>query len=212
MVFYYQPSNPAFQIYMGRDKYENEDLIKYGWQNDVWFHVDDMSSAHVYLRLPPGMEIDSIPEDMLEECSQLVKQNSIEGCKKNNVRIVYTAWSNLKKNADMDVGQVGFHVQSKVRHLMVEKKKNEIVNKLKKTEEEKYPNLAEQQEEALRAITRQKRDEHKKTKAEEKRLEEEKRAEKASKSYDNLFKEEKMKSNYDNDGDVDYRAVEEDFM
>jgi len=36
---------------MGRDKYENEDLIKYMWPEDVWFHVDDLSSAHVYLRM-----------------------------------------------------------------------------------------------------------------------------------------------------------------
>ena len=57
-------SPPAF-IYMGRDKFENEELIKYGWPEDVWFavsrvpiaverrrfHVDDLSSAHVYLRL-----------------------------------------------------------------------------------------------------------------------------------------------------------------
>ena len=50
MVFYYT-SEDGHVIYMGKDKYENEDLIKYGFQEDVWFHVDDMSSAHVYLRL-----------------------------------------------------------------------------------------------------------------------------------------------------------------
>ena len=56
MVFYYTlPPKAAargFRVYMGRDKYENEDLLKYGWENDVWFHVDGLSSAHVYLRLP----------------------------------------------------------------------------------------------------------------------------------------------------------------
>lgn len=31
---------------MGKDKYENEDLIKYGHPEDCWFHVDDLSSAH----------------------------------------------------------------------------------------------------------------------------------------------------------------------
>ena len=47
---------------MGKDKYENEDLIAYGWPEDVWcvikvvylinrFHVDEVSSAHVYIRL-----------------------------------------------------------------------------------------------------------------------------------------------------------------
>ncbi|RLN66767.1 hypothetical protein BBJ29_000055 [Phytophthora kernoviae] len=37
---------------MGKDKFENEDLIRYGFLEDIWFHVDDLSSAHVYLRLP----------------------------------------------------------------------------------------------------------------------------------------------------------------
>lgn len=31
----------------------DEDLIRWGWPEDVWFHVDKMSSAHVYLRLKP---------------------------------------------------------------------------------------------------------------------------------------------------------------
>lgn len=41
-----------YYLYMGKDKYENEDLIKYGWSDDLWFHVDKLSSAHVYVRLP----------------------------------------------------------------------------------------------------------------------------------------------------------------
>ena len=34
MVFYFQSRCGEFTIYMGKDKYENEDLIKYGrWQS-----------------------------------------------------------------------------------------------------------------------------------------------------------------------------------
>ena len=40
------------------------------------------------------------------KCLQLVKANSIQGCKENNVDIVWTPWSNLKKTASMEVGQV----------------------------------------------------------------------------------------------------------
>ena len=42
MVFYFTSnvSDPPTTLFMGRDKYENEDLIKYGWPEDVWFHVD----------------------------------------------------------------------------------------------------------------------------------------------------------------------------
>lgn len=43
------------------------------------FHVDKMSSAHVYLRLHKGQNIDDIPEGVLEDCAQLVKANSIQG-------------------------------------------------------------------------------------------------------------------------------------
>lgn len=50
MVYFFRSSTGTL-IYMGKDKYENEELIKYGWPEDVWFHVDDLSSAHVYLRL-----------------------------------------------------------------------------------------------------------------------------------------------------------------
>lgn len=31
----------------------DEELIQWGWPEDVWFHVDKLSSAHVYLRLRP---------------------------------------------------------------------------------------------------------------------------------------------------------------
>ena len=57
----------------------DEDLIKYAWPQDVWFHVDKLSSAHVYLRMPEGMAWQAIPEALLVDCAQLVKANSIEG-------------------------------------------------------------------------------------------------------------------------------------
>jgi hypothetical protein len=57
----------------------DEDLIKYAWPQDVWFHVDKLSSAHVYLRMPEPMTWESIPESLLTDCAQLVKANSIEG-------------------------------------------------------------------------------------------------------------------------------------
>ena len=122
--------------------------------------MDDLSSAHVYLRLPEGADMDAIPAETLEDCCQLVmarrsltvqpgmqpdpagcwsvdqawlqseqqrqvrllmcatlllrelcmctqvKQNSIQGCKLNNVSVVYTLWANLRKTASMEVGQV----------------------------------------------------------------------------------------------------------
>lgn len=91
-------TNPPATIYVGKDKVESEqhpsrldliqisstdeELIKYAWPQDVWFHVDKLSSAHVYLRMPESMQWESIPEVLLADCSQLVKANSIEGTSK----------------------------------------------------------------------------------------------------------------------------------
>jgi hypothetical protein len=37
MVFYFQSvSDPSYMIYMGRDKEENELLIRYAFPEDVW--------------------------------------------------------------------------------------------------------------------------------------------------------------------------------
>ena len=72
---------------MGADKYENEDLIKYGWPEDIWFHVDDMSSAHVYLRLQKNQRPEDVSDATIQECAQLVKANSIEGCKMREVTV-----------------------------------------------------------------------------------------------------------------------------
>uniref|UniRef100_A0A8B9DFZ8 Coiled-coil domain-containing protein 25 n=1 Tax=Anser cygnoides TaxID=8845 RepID=A0A8B9DFZ8_ANSCY len=81
MVFYFTSgAAPAvYTIYMGKDKYENEDLIKYGWPEDIWFHVDKLSSAHVYLRLHKGQTVEDIPKEVLIDCAHLVKANSIQG-------------------------------------------------------------------------------------------------------------------------------------
>jgi NFACT protein RNA binding domain len=43
------------------------------------FHVDNLSSAHVYLRLKSGDDWTSITQALLEDCAQLTKANSIDG-------------------------------------------------------------------------------------------------------------------------------------
>jgi hypothetical protein len=115
------------------------------------------------------------------------------GCKLNNVPIVYTPWSNLKKTADMDVGQVrlrrgfgegrghspggrtqacsrrpappsrshqppppptpthpapkvGFVDAKRVRKAKVERKVNDILNRLEKTRTERNPDLRAEKE------------------------------------------------------------------
>ena len=146
MVIFFKSIDPNFIIYVGKDKYENEELIKYGFPVDVWFHVEDMSSAHVYLRLPEGITIDKIPEDILEECFQIVKDNSIDGRKKDKVSVCYTLWENLKKTASMEVGAVGFKKENDVRIAHGIVKQHDVLKRLNKTKEEREVNLEAEKE------------------------------------------------------------------
>ncbi|XP_042189036.1 coiled-coil domain-containing protein 25 isoform X3 [Callorhinchus milii] len=182
---------------MGKDKYENEDLIKYGWPEDIWFHVDKLSSAHVYLRLHKGQTIDDLPKEVLIDCAQLVKANSIQGSKMNNINIVYTPWSNLKKTGDMDIGQIGFHRQKDVKIIAVEKKINEMLNRLEKTKDERFPDLAAEKE----SREREERNEKKAQMQEMKRREKDEMKKKTEmeelRSYSSLMKSENMSTNQD---------------
>lgn len=140
--------------------------------------MDKVSSAHVYLRLNPGQTLDDVPSAVIEDACQLVKANSINGNKMNNVDIVYTMWDNLKKTQGMDVGQVSFYRDKDVRKMRIEKRSNEIVNRLNKTKREEHPDF---------------RAEREKRRLEEKEL----------RSYNSLMKSENMTSNYDAGNDSD---------
>nr|CAD7446621.1 unnamed protein product [Timema bartmani] len=56
-----------------------------------------------------GQTIHDIPKEVLDDAAQLVKANSIQGNKMNDIDVVYTMWSNLKKTDGMEAGQVSFH-------------------------------------------------------------------------------------------------------
>lgn len=193
---------------MGNDKYENEDLIRWGWPEDIWFHVSKLSSAHVYLRLREGESIDNIPSSLIDDCCQLVKANSIQGNKMNDVEIVYTPWANLKKTASMDVGQVSFHNEKEVRKAKVEKRINAIINRLEKTKViiEKVDLRAQREERDTKErakIHQSTKEQKQKEKEELKRKEEAKRLQ----SYETVMTVEKMTSNKEVNTNLD-----DDFM
>ncbi|KAH8095633.1 DUF814-containing protein [Aureococcus anophagefferens] len=162
MVFYFtaDAKDPKdgedYVVYMGADKFENEGLIEWGQKRDVWFHVDGLSSAHVYLRLPlknaqcdpddhrcAGL-LDRIPEGVVEDMCQLVKANSIEGCKKGSVMVVYTPWANLHKDeTKMQTGAVGFH-DNRHRVLRRVDKDKQAVKRIEKTRREAFPDLQQE--------------------------------------------------------------------
>ena len=138
-------SSEDITCFVGRDKHENEFLIKYGWPGDIWFHVDGLSSAHVYFRVMiasndkiplKGIPIDDLPSESIEDMKQIVKHNSIQGCKLSSCKIVWTPHSNLKKTFEMDAGTVTYHDTKLCRYGRCDKDKLRI-KELEKTKMER---------------------------------------------------------------------------
>ncbi|KAL7673832.1 hypothetical protein ACOME3_000111 [Neoechinorhynchus agilis] len=141
MVLFYTSVSPddrsvKWTLYMGEDKYENDELIRYCFPNDVWFHVDDLSSAHVYIRVESKHfnSLEDLPQWLILDCCQLTKHNSIKGNKMPSVKIVFTPVKNLCKRGAMDVGQVGFVSQKAVKHIPNVSKEMDTMKRLRKTE------------------------------------------------------------------------------
>ncbi|KAJ3192816.1 hypothetical protein HK101_005930 [Irineochytrium annulatum] len=156
------------------------------------------------------MDWDVIPEELLQDIAQLTKANSIEGNKKNNITVLYTPWSNLKKTPGMETGQVTFHKPTLVKKVFVEKRMNEIINRLNKTKEEIYPDLSEERVNRKREDRKQLRHVEKMKKQEELEKAAERRQQQDIKSYKGIMDEESMKSNrYFAEKGI---AAEDDFM
>jgi len=126
------------------------------------------------------------------------------------VTIIYTPWSNLKKDASMATGQVSFHDQKMVRKIHIPVRQNVIVNRLNKTKVEKFPDLRAEREEDLkekRKIERIKQQEQK-AKDREEKLERENKKWQKEHAYADMMREENMINNQD----LDAEFYEDDFM
>ena len=133
------------------------------------------------------------------------------GNKKDNITIIYTPWSNLKKNGSMATGQVGFKDPKKVKKVFVEERENKIVNRLNKTKTERFPDFAMEREEILKAQNKKKvsaaREREKKEVVIAKARREEKW--KREHAYDDVFTEQNMELSSNQNRDEGYLS---DFM
>lgn len=205
MVYHFVSNvvDPPIKLFMGFDKHENEELIRWGWPEDVWFHVDKLSSAHVYIRLHQNQTIDDIPEPVIQDAVQLCKANSITGNKTNNLDVIYTMWSNLKKTPGMDVGQVAFHDDKAVRKVRVERRINEIINRLNRTKTQSEPKFRDEREARDAEERRKQKLQMKKDKELDKEKQKEHEEQAKLRRYESLMQSDLMNSNKDDGNDSD---------
>lgn len=110
----------------------------------------------------------------------------------------------------MATGQVSFHDQKMVKKIHVPARQNQIVNRLNKTKVEKFPDLREEKEADQREKRKAERLQREEQKAKDRREKQEREQKKWQKdhAYDDIFQEENMKSNQDQDA----ATYEDDFM
>ncbi|SLM34082.1 hypothetical protein LPUS_02758 [Lasallia pustulata] len=201
MVYYFvsKVTDSPATIYVGKDKFENEELIKYGWEEDGMTRpIPSNSPSRIYetIGISNAWTWDQLPKELVEDCAQLTKANSIEGNKKDNVTIIYTPWSNLKKDGSMATGQVGFHDPKKTRKVLLPTRLNPTINRLLKTRLETPTSDLQPQREAHLSAQRKKvyKEKQARQKEEEKTiLERREEKEKRRKGYEEIFGDEAVR-------------------
>lgn len=159
--------------------------------------------------MPAGQGIADIPEEVLEDCFQLVKHNSTQGDKPQQVTVVYTPWTNLNKTPSMDVGQVGFHSEELALKKTVTKNPT-IFKALEKTRTQKVVDLAGNREQRDKAdrLAEKKAKEAVRVAEKEQRIAKQKADDLLH--YKDVMVESKMHSNKENKKTA--QEMEEDFM
>jgi hypothetical protein len=87
--------------------------------------VSDFSSAHVYVRLPRGRTFEDLPQEVIEDCAQLVKANSIQGSillfninKINRSRfLIHSSFSPSFLSLSLSIVYTLINVQNKTIHI-----------------------------------------------------------------------------------------------
>ncbi|CAD7925736.1 unnamed protein product [Amoebophrya sp. A25] len=216
VLFFTSQFDPSWVVYCGVDKFENEKLLQNGFPEDLWFHVNDLSSAHVYLRIPTGKwrklldicypphgipgkgpeglsrltEEDYrkvIPQEIIDEMCTLVKGNSIAGSKQSEVDVVWTPFANLRKDQQtMDTGTVGFVNEKQCFFVRRCPTNRDLLKKLEKSKKDVDVDLAAKLDERLKAEISYRKQKVASAKQAEKAQEKERAREREMKSYDNL--------------------------
>jgi predicted ribosome quality control (RQC) complex YloA/Tae2 family protein len=93
--------NVDYEIKIGRNSQENWDIIDTSNETDIWFHVANAPSSHVFLKTDECIK--NIPNQVLKRCACLCKSHSSSASVKK-CEIIYTTVSNIEKGKH--VGEV----------------------------------------------------------------------------------------------------------
>jgi predicted ribosome quality control (RQC) complex YloA/Tae2 family protein len=98
-TIYFEKLGFEITYYIGINSADNFDVIDMGGPNDIWFHIERLSSSHVVMILPElKHKIKSkIYNTILKQGALFCKQNTKKAVSMQNVNITYTKLKNVLK-------------------------------------------------------------------------------------------------------------------
>ena len=104
-----------YLFHVGRDKYDNWNLIDGSKPWDLWFHLENEPSSHVVLEMELEKNgIKNIPRAVIKRGAGLCKEHS-SSKSMSNCPIIYTTIDKLVKGRE--VGSV--HISGQVKRLVL---------------------------------------------------------------------------------------------
>jgi len=95
-VLFVKELNREITFYIGENKNENFDVIDLGKPDDLWFHVNNMSSCHVVAILPEDIEKKDL-RYIIKIGAILCKTNTKKLKSLNNIEIIYAQIKHVVK-------------------------------------------------------------------------------------------------------------------
>lgn len=100
-------STDGYDIFVGKNNIQNDQITKNALGSDIWFHANDMPGSHVVLKAK-GQPIDEIPDRAFEEAASLAAYYS-SGRDQDKVEVDYLEKKNVKKPSGAKPGFVVYY-------------------------------------------------------------------------------------------------------
>jgi predicted ribosome quality control (RQC) complex YloA/Tae2 family protein len=92
---YFDFDDTSYEIVIGQNKNENWDLFDQSKSTDVWFHVANFPSCHVFLKTE--LAVKHIPKQVIKRCACLCKSNTKPCASMKDCEIIYASIETLEK-------------------------------------------------------------------------------------------------------------------
>ncbi|MFY7729308.1 MAG: NFACT RNA binding domain-containing protein [Flavobacterium sp.] len=106
--------NREITFYIGRNQNENDQVIDMGAPDDLWFHVNEVSSCHVVASIPEDIVTSKEHRYIIKAGAMLCKKYTHKTRSEPDVDIVYTKLKYVTKTR-----HIGCVYITKQRHIKV---------------------------------------------------------------------------------------------